>query len=222
LTLYEYSIGGQDYESFPGSTSPAQTAGLNDVFKVWAEGYNTSGVKVFEAGSESSPYYTKAHDYDFTHRAGSYYGDLGGGTYGNAYWDSTNEADDIKAEIGDTTSVSLANPSVLSAGDNFTDSLMSFNTNSSASSYGWARSNTDWTLSGTDADEFDIAPYTSGDQSSLNNYSYASIKFKENGGSYNRAVPSNGTYTVTVTASSEDNSGNAQSDTVWNITIVIS
>ena len=222
LTLYTYNIGGQDYESFPGSTVPAQTAGINDVFKVWAEGYNTSGVKVFTAGSESAPYYTKAHDFDFTQQGGSYYGDLGGGTYGNAYWDSTNEGDNIKSLIGDTKSVSLANPSVLSAGDDFTDDLVSFNANSSASSYGWNASNTDWTISGTDASEFDIAPYTSGDQTTLSNYSYASIKFKENGSSYDRVVPSNGTYNITVTASSEDSSGNAQSDTVWNITVVIS
>ena len=222
LTLYEYNFGGSDSESFPGTNVPAQTAGLNDVFKVWAEGYNTSGVKVFEAGSESSPYYTTAHDYDFTHQGGSYYGDLGGGNYGSAYWDSTNTADQIKAEIGDTTSVSLANPSQLSAGDNFTEYLVSMNANYSASSYGWSSGATDWVLSGTDAAEFDIKPYTSGDQSSLDNSTSCQIKFKENGSSYDRAVPSNGTYNVTLTASTEDTSGNALSDTVWNITIVIS
>ena len=222
LTLYETSFGGQDYESFPGSTSPAQTAGLNDVFKVWAEGYNTSGVKIFEAGSESSPYYTTAHDYDFTQQGGSFYGDLGGGNYGSAYWDSTNENTQIKAEIGDTKSVSLANPSQLSAGDQFTDYLVSMNSNYSSSSYGWNSGATDWVISGTDAAEFDIKPYDSGDQSSLDNSSSCQIKFKENGGSYDRVVPSNGTYSITLTASSEDSSGNAQSDTVWNITIVVS
>ena len=222
LTLYEYSIGGGDSETFPGTNSPAQTAGLNDVFKVWAEGYNTSGVKVFEVGSESSPYYTTAHDYDFTQQGGSYYGDLGGGNYGSAYWDSTNESTQIKAEIGDTKSVSLANPSQLSAGDNFTDYLVSMNANYSSSAYGWNSGATDWVLSGTDAAEFDIKPYDSGDQSSLDNSSSCQVKFKENGSSYNRVVPSNGTYSITLTASSEDSSGNAQSDTVWNITIVVS
>lgn len=222
LTLGQYSISGQDYESFPGDVSPAQTAGINDVFKVWVEGFNTSGVKVLEAGSESSPYYAKAHDYDFTQQGGSYYGDLGGGTYGSVYWDSTNESTQIKSLIGDTKSVSLANPSPLTAGDDFTSDLVSMNANYSSSAYGWNANATDWTLSGTDADEFDIEPYTSGDQSSRDNQSSCQVKFKENGSSYDRVVPSNGTYSFTLTASAEDSNGSALSDTVWNVTIVIS
>jgi hypothetical protein len=59
-------------------------------------------------------------------------------------------------------------------------------------------------------------PYTSGDQQSASNSGDVSLKFKENGSSYNRLVPASGTYTVRLTAS---NAGG--SDVIWDITVVI-
>lgn len=222
---FSYDSSGGYYNNYDSGFSmpntsynfPAQTATLGSAYRIWAEGYNAAGDLVIQVGSESSPYYFLDQDYDMNHYSASVYNN---GSY--VYWDSTNESDYVSATLGDTVSISLANPSGVSAGDSIYDNLINFNVNSNASSYSsFDPYSTDWALSGTDASEFDLDPYTTGNQTSSSDQSYAYLTFKDVSGS--RSVPSAGTYNVTVTAQAQTSSSASNVGTItWNIQVVIS
>ena len=204
-------VSGTDNTSFPNSSPaiPAQGATVGAAFKVWAEGYDTSGNLLFTAGSASAPYYNLDTDHDFQMYSGQHYVST------SIYWHSSGSSG-LPSVFGQQRDVTLTKPSSLNVGDNFSDNIAGFNANYSAYSYGWDSYSTNWALTGTHAAEFDIMPYTSGDQQSASNSGDVSLKFKEDGGSYTRTVPASGTYTVRLTAS---NAGG--SDVIWDITVVI-
>ena len=211
VTLSEYGPQGTDNTSFPSTSPaiPAQGPGVGSAFKIWAEGYDVSGNLLFTAGSESAPYYNLDTDHDFQMYSGSHY------TSSQLYW-HTSGSSGLNSVFGQQRDVTLTKPSSLNVGDNFSDNIAGFNANYNAYNYGWDSYSTNWALTGTDAAEFDIMPYQSGDQQSASNSGDVSLKFKENGGSSNRLVPASGTYTVRLTASNA-----AGSDVIWDITIVI-
>ena len=204
-------VSGTQGVSFPSSSPavPAQGPAVGSAFKMWAEGYDVNGDCIFKAGSESAPYYNLDSDHDFKFQSGSHY------VSSSIYWHSS-AGDGLPSVFGQTRSLTLSMPSSLSVGDNYTSSIANFNANYNSSNYGWSSYGTSWALTGTDAAEFDIKPYTSGDQQSASSTGDVSIMFKEGSSSSNRLVPSSGTYSVTLTAT---NSGG--SDVVWNISIVI-
>ena len=209
VTLGEYGPSGTDNTDFPSSSNgiPAQGATVGAAYKIWAEGYDVNGACLFKAGSESAPYYVLDTDHDFQMYSGQHY------TTTSIYWHSSGQSG-LSSVFGQQRDVTLNKPSTLNVGDNFSDSLASFNANYNAYNYGWDSYNTTWTLSGTHAAEFDIGPYTSGDQLTVTDGSCA-LHFKEAGG-YARTVPASGTYTVRLTAANPGGS-----DVIWDITVVI-
>ena len=211
VTLGEYGPSGTDSTDFPSSSNgiPAQGATVGAAFKIWAEGYDVNGACLFKAGSESAPYYVLDTDHDFQMYSGQHY------TTTSIYWHASGSSG-LPSVFGQQRDVTLTKPSTLNVGDNFSDSIAGFNANYNAYNYGWDSYSTNWALTGTHAAEFDIMPYTSGDQQSASNSGDVTLKFKENGDPYNRLVPASGTYTVRLTAS---NAGGA--DVIWDITVVI-
>lgn len=224
FTINQYNSGGLGNStavSFPitddmGSVALPSSPTVGAAYKLYAEGYNSSDELVFTVGSSSSPYYVLATDHDFK----MYPAAVG---YPSEYWHPDGESatnSGISSVFGQTRSFTLSNPSSVSAGGTYSDSIATFNANNSGSFYGWTPYDTDWVLSGTDVALFDLKNNDSGDQSSADDSEYISLYFKEGPGGpygYDRPVPSAGTYNVTLTAS---NAGGA--DVVWNITFVIS
>ena len=204
-------VDGVQSTSFPNTSPaiPAQGPAVGSAFKMWAEGYDVNGACIFKAGSETAPYYNLDSDHDFKFQSGSHY------VSSSLYWHSSGSTG-LASVFGQTRNLTLTMPSSLSAGDSYSDNIAGFNANYNASNYGWSSYDTNWALTGTDAAEFDIGPYTSGDQQSVTGSGDVSLKFKEGSSSYDRNVPSSGTYSVTLTAT---NSGG--SDVVWNLSIVI-
>ena len=203
-------VSGTDNTSFPSSSPaiPAQGATVGAAYKIWVEGYDTSGALLFTAGSSSAPYYNLDTDHDFQMYSGQHYVST------SIYWHSSGSSG-LSSVFGQQRDVTLNKPSTLSVGDNYTDSLASFNANYNAYNYGWDSYVTNWALTGADAAEFDIKPYDSGDQQSASNSGDVALHFKEAGG-YARTVPASGTYTVRLTASNA-----AGADVIWDITVVI-
>ncbi len=204
-------VSGTESSSFPNTSPaiPAQGPAVGSSFKLWAKGYDVNGVCIFTAGSELAPYYNLDSDHDFKFQSGSHY------VSSSLYWHSSGSTG-LASVFGQTRNLTLTMPSSLSAGDSYSDNIAGFNANYNSSNYGWSSYGTNWALTGTDAAEFDIGPYTSGDQQSVTGSGDVSLKFKEGSSSYDRDVPSSGTYSVTLTAT---NSGG--SDVVWNLSIVI-
>ena len=221
VTIGSFGPSGTDNTSFPTTSPvaiPAQSPNVGDAFKVWAEGYDTSGTLIFQAGSESSPYYLLAHDYDHQFYSGSYYDSV---SSTNEYWYAGGSTS-VGSVFGQQRDITLTNPSSLTPGEtgnSMIGAIANFQANASSDIYGWDSNTTTWTLTGTDAAEFDLTYTGDGNNSSQqSNTNFVSLYLKEpSGGGYAVDVPAAGTYTARLTASVP-----GKSDTIWDITMVIS
>ena len=195
---------------------PRQALSEGGMYRVWAEGYNTSGALVLQAGSSSSPYYFLDRT-SYTYNPGSYY-DYSSYPSQTYYWNSSNAYALDGASHGDSVDVTIVNPSTSATapGASFSDAIWSASANYNASDYyGWDQNSVDWTLSGTGASFVDL-DYNSGIQSSLTNQSYLSLYLANN------TVPPAGTYSFTIEAQGEDLSGNLLGKVTFNVTMIIS
>ena len=220
VSISSYGASGGDSVYMPSYNPvydfPRQALSEGGMYRVWAEGYNTSGALVLQAGSSSAPYYfLDKTSYDFY--PGSYY-DYSSYPSQTYYWNSTNTYVVGGASHGDTVDVTIVNPSTSATapGATFSDAIWSAGGNYNARDYyGWDQDTIDWTVSGTGASFVDL-DYNSGVQSSLTNQSYLSLYFANN------TIPPAGTYSFTIEAQGEDLSGNLLGKVTFNVTMIIS
>ena len=195
---------------------PRQALSEGGMYRIWAEGYNTSGALVLQAGSSSTPYYFLDRT-SYTYNPGSYY-DYSSYPSQTYYWNSSNAYALDGASHGDSVDVTIVNPSTSATAPNatFSDAIWNASANYNASDYyGWDQNSVDWTISGTGASFVDL-DYNAGVQSTATNQSYISLYLANN------TVPPAGTYSFTIEAQGEDLSGNLLGKVTFNVTMIIS